>query len=522
MAEHLPRVIAWETTRRCVLRCKHCRGSARDENYAGELSTEECLKVIDSIAAFAKPILILTGGEPMARDDIYTLARHATDAGLRVVMAPCGHLITPETAERLKAAGVMAISISIDGATPEAHDAFRGVEGAYARTIEGLQHAIEAGIPFQVNTTVTRDNVGDLSAIHDLAVDLGASKFDVFFLVPTGRGSALSDLALQPAEAEDALKWVLKKSKTSPMSIKITCAPHSVRIWDQMEDGGTSPAMRGEGAPPPPHAANAQKWSRGALAPEHPGTAAGGRPPMSPATGCMAGDGFVFISHTGILQPCGFLDVASGDLRGVDLDFQRAYHESPVFASLWDKSGYEGKCGVCEFVDSCGGCRARAYAKTGDFLKTEPGCSYVPDRLKRGAHSQTMTDHDHNAWMTAVQRDIPLERRPFAVIGERFDMTEDEVISKLQALFDEGKARRIGGVFDVRGVGYRSALCAATVPEEALERHAAMLFPQPGMTHCYQRGWPEALSPGLPEVPPAGIPNLWFTLSAQGDAFDAT
>jgi len=368
--EHLPRVIAWETTRRCALRCKHCRGSARDEDYRGELSTAECLKVIDSIAAFAKPILILTGGEPMVREDIYTLARRATDVGMRVVMAPCGHLITPETAQQLKDAGVMAISISIDGATPEAHDAFRGVPGAYARTIEGLQHAIAAGIPFQVNTTVTRDNVEDLPAIHDLAVSLGASKFDVFFLVPTGRGSALRDLALSPTESEDALKWVLEKSRTSPMSVKLTCAPHSVRLWEDMGKDAPAAMPRGGGHP-------------GGHPGEVPSGHGGGRPAMSPATGCMAGDGFVFISHTGILQPCGFLDVPSGDLRSVDFDFQRAYRESAVFASLWDTSGYEGKCGACEFVHSCGGCRARAYAKTGDYLKAEPGCSYVPASLDK-------------------------------------------------------------------------------------------------------------------------------------------
>jgi len=378
VTEHVPRVIAWETTRRCALRCKHCRGAARDENYRGELSTEECLKVIDSIAAFAKPILILTGGEPMARDDIYTLARHATDAGLRVVMAPCGHLITPETAAKLKDAGVMAISISIDGATPEAHDAFRGVPGAYARTIEGLQHAIAAGIPFHINTTVTRDNVDDLPAIHDLAVSLGAAKFDVFFLVPTGRGSALSDLALSPTESEAALKWVLEKSRTSPMSIKLTCAPHSVRLWGQMQ--GEAPSVSHGGGHPGGHPGGI------------PGGHGGKRPPMSPATGCMAGDGFVFISHTGVLQPCGFLDVASGDLRSVDLDFQRAYRESAVFASLWDKSGYEGKCGVCEFVNSCGGCRARSYAKTGDYLKAEPGCSYVPEGLRKSL-AETSSHH---------------------------------------------------------------------------------------------------------------------------------
>ncbi len=345
-----PRVIAWETTRRCALRCKHCRGAARDTDYAGELSTDECLRVIDSIAACSRPILILTGGEPMSRPDIYTLARHATDAGLRVVMAPCGHLITPERAQQLKEAGVMALSISLDGATGEAHDAFRGVAGAYARTIEGVRHAAAAGIPFQVNTTVTRANVDDLPVIHALAIELGASKFDVFFLVPTGRGAALREQALSPVEAEQALYWVLETSRCSPIPLKVTCAPHSVRIWEALGGG--------------------EHGGHGRL--------------QSPATGCMAGDGFVFVSHTGMLQPCGFLDVASGDLRGSGLDFKVAYEQSQVFGVLRARSGYQGKCGACEYVLRCGGCRARAYAATGDYLAAEPGCSYVPQAMRKG------------------------------------------------------------------------------------------------------------------------------------------
>ena len=361
MPENGPRVIAWETTRRCTLQCRHCRGSARDHDYAGELTTAECGRVIDSIAALCgggtpnahgkpmQPIIILTGGEPMMRDDIYELAAHATAAGIRVVMAPCGHLITPETAVRLSDAGVQAISISIDGATPEAHDAFRGVEGAYQRTMEGLGFARDVGIPFQINTTVTRENVDDLPQIHDLAVALGASKLDLFFLVPTGRGAALRDLALAPRDAEAALQWALRTSRESPLSLKITCAPHSVRIWDEAD--------------------------------------AGGHPSSSAATGCMAGKGFVFISHTGILQPCGFLDVPSGDLRSADFDFGVAYRESLVFAQLRDKSGYTGKCGACEFLNSCGGCRARAFARTGDYLSAEPGCGYIPQALRTAGDS---------------------------------------------------------------------------------------------------------------------------------------
>jgi radical SAM protein with 4Fe4S-binding SPASM domain len=341
-------------TRRCALRCKHCRGSARDEAYEGELSTAECKQVIDGIADYVKPVLILTGGEPMTRPDIYELARYAADTGMRVVMAPCGHLITPETARRLKEAGIQCISISIDGSTPAKHDAFRGVEGAYARTIEGLQHAIDAGIPFQVNTTVTTLNVNDLPAILERAIELGAITFDIFFLVPTGRAGALRDLEISPEQAESALQWAAEMAQAAPIRVKTTCAPHFARMVRQTRKPAVSRSDAG-----------GQGHGQG-----------GGRPVSS--GGCMAGQGFVFISHRGVLQPCGFLETASGDLRKAAFNFQRAYEESQVFQDLRAHERYEGKCGACEFLHVCGGCRARAYELTGDYLAEEPQCTYVP------------------------------------------------------------------------------------------------------------------------------------------------
>ncbi|MFC1467521.1 radical SAM protein [Verrucomicrobiota bacterium] len=334
--QNKPVVIAWETTRRCTLRCQHCRGAALDCDYAGEFSTGEFYRTIDNIASFAKPMLILTGGEPMMRDDIYDIARYATDKGLRVVMAPCGHLITQETAAKLKASGVMAISISIDGATKASHDAFRGVPGAFKRTMEGLQHAINAGIPFQVNTTVTRQNIDDIPAIYEKAVELGAKTFDLFFLVPTGRGSDLKDLEISSEQAEELLHWVVETNRTSPIRVKTTCAPHVVRVKNEMGE-------------------------------------------ESQDGGCMGGKGFVFISHTGILQPCGFFDVPCGDLRAADYDFKTLYETSPVFNDLRDFSKYKGKCGACEFVALCSGCRARALSATGDYLDAEPTCGYQPE-----------------------------------------------------------------------------------------------------------------------------------------------
>ena len=346
MAEAGPRVVAWETTRRCVLQCRHCRGAARDTEYAGELSTAEGVRLIDAIADYAQPVLILTGGEPMSRSDIYDLARHATDRGLRTVMAPCGHLLTSETARRLSAAGIRRISISLDGADAPTHDTFRGAPGAFESALRGLRAAREAGLEFQINTTVSRHNVGQLPAILDLAVRLSAAAVDVFFLVPTGRGAALRDLEISADEYERTLQWIAATAARLPVPLKTTCAPHYARV-----------------------AAAA-------------GAAAGRTAGRPLAAGCLAGRGFVFISHRGVLQPCGFLDVACGDLRGGGFDFRALYETAPVFRALRDVDAYRGKCGYCEYRRACGGCRARAYAATGNYLQAEPACAYVPSRAR--------------------------------------------------------------------------------------------------------------------------------------------
>lgn len=334
MPDVRPKVIAWEVTRRCCLDCRHCRGAARDCAYEGELSTEECHRVIDGITEFVSEakgptILIFTGGEPMMRDDLVELIAHAAEGGLRTVMAPCGHLLTPDSARALKEAGIQCMSLSFDGPTAELHDAFRGVDGAFGRSVEGLQCAQAAGIPIQINTTVTRLNVDRLSAMLDFAVAHHAMTLDLFFLVPTGRGSALRDLALSSPEAERALQWIARTSKTASIRIKTTCAPQFARI-------------------------------------------------AGPQGGCLAGSGFVFISHRGVLQPCGFLDVPCGDLREAAFDFGAVYRDAEVFNRLRDRSAYKGKCGLCEYLDRCGGCRARAYAATGDYMEAEDACAYCP------------------------------------------------------------------------------------------------------------------------------------------------
>lgn len=327
-----PRVVAWEVTRRCPLACRHCRAGARDEAYAGELSTAQCLRVLDSLAAFSKPMIIWTGGEPMYRPDILELVAAATARGLRSVMAPCGTLVTREALAALKAAGVTACSFSLDGATAAEHDAFRGVPGAFANVTRAMAIAAEIGMPFQVNTTVSQLNKAQLPAIRDAAIAAGARTLDLFFLVPVGRGSGLRDLSLSPTETEATLRWAFDMDRLGPIHVRETCAPQAVRIWHAL-----------------------------------------GKPGQHPA-GCMGGRGFVFISHTGILQPCGFLDVPSGDLREHGFDFRQAYETSPVFNDLRQPDRYGGACGACAFRTECGGCRARAYAATDDYMAAETGC----------------------------------------------------------------------------------------------------------------------------------------------------
>jgi len=340
----LPRLIAWEVTRSCPLACKHCRAAARNEPYEGELSTDECRRLLENIARLARPTIILTGGEPMLREDIYELASYADGLGLPVVMAPCGKMVDEKAVEQMKRAGIRCISISIDGATAEAHDAFRGVQGAFDMACRAAEAARGGGLPFQINTTVTRENRDDLPALRDLAVRLGADVFNPFLLVPTGRGKDLAGQELSAAEYERTLGWLAEAERDGPIRIRVTCAPHYSRIRDQ-------------------------RARRAGETPED-------TPPFS--RGCMGGKTFAFISHTGKVQICGFLEEEAGDLREADLDFARVWRESPLFAAVRNVDAYHGRCGVCEYRRVCGGCRARAFAFTGDVLAEEPFCVYQP------------------------------------------------------------------------------------------------------------------------------------------------
>ena len=344
------RLVAWEVTRSCNLACKHCRGEAHTEPYPGELSTAEAKALIDTFPDVGDPIIIFTGGDPMMRPDVYELIRYATDKGLRCVFSPNGTLITKETARKIREAGIQRCSISIDGADAESHDDFRGVPGAFAASMRGIEYLKAEGMEFQINTTVTKNNLSSFKEIFELCERIGAAAWHIFLLVPMGRAAGLADQVITAQEYEDVLHWFYDFRKTTNMHLKATCAPHYYRIMRQRA-----------------------KEDNVAVTPENFGMDAMTR-------GCLGGTGFCFISHVGQVQPCGYLELDCGNIKKTP--FPEIWRNSKHFLEFRNQDDYKGKCGSCEYHKVCGGCRARAWSMDGDHLAQEPLCTYEPKKLR--------------------------------------------------------------------------------------------------------------------------------------------
>ncbi len=361
-----PHLIAWEMTRTCNLLCAHCRASSHDGPYQGELTTAEMFSVIDSICEVGSPILILSGGEPLARPDFFEIAGYAAGKGLRVALGCNGTLLTPEAARRVKEVPIPRVSVSLDFPVRELQDRFRGMTGAFDAAIKGIENARSAGLEVQINCTITRLNAPYLEQLLNMALELGAVAFHPFMLVPTGRGKNLASEELPPAEYERVLGWIYDKQieLKDRIFFKPTDAPHYWRIVLQ----------KGKGMPP--ETGHPGSHPKGA---PHP---AGGHGMNSMTRGCLAGSGFCFISHTGRVQGCGYLDLEAGNVR--QNTFEEIWEKSPLFVALRDLSLLKGKCGVCEFKKVCGGCRARALECEGDYLAPEPYCIYEPRQLRKG------------------------------------------------------------------------------------------------------------------------------------------
>jgi heme b synthase len=355
-------IIAWEITRSCNLFCAHCRSSSTSGPFEDELSIEECRQLIDDIAETGKPVIILSGGEPLLRRDLFQIAGYAVDKGLRVAMGTNGTLITEEVAAKLKVVPISRVAVSIDFPAPELQDKFRGQSGAFKSAVSGIALLRQAGIEVQINSTITRLNMKYLNELLELALKYGAVAFHPFMLVPTGRGKGLEKVAMSPQEYEQTLNWVNDKQKElgDRIFFKPTDAPHYQRIVRQK--AGESNI-------------NVTVQNRKPVA------KVGNQAMDSMTRGCLAGISFCFISHRGKVQGCGYLNVEAGNIR--DRSFKQIWEESALFSELRDLSNIKGKCGACEYKYICGGCRARAYESTGDYLEAEPYCMYQPAAFRK-------------------------------------------------------------------------------------------------------------------------------------------
>lgn len=355
--DRMPFTLAWEVTRACALACVHCRAEAQPRRDPRELSTEEAMDVLDQIVELGKPILVVTGGDPLMRRDVFDIIAGAVSRGLKVGFSPSATaLLTRRAIERARDTGVDMVHLSLDGSCEDVHDTFRGVRGAFRRTVNAMHDVRDVGLPLQIGTTVSRHNVDDLPKIAEVVRQADVTVWNVFFLVPTGR--AQQEAMLSPDEHERVLRWLADLSERVPFRVRTTAAQHYRRVLIQRmreraaADGG-------------PH--------------EFELTGAGyafreGRAPAE--KGVNDGKGFCFISHVGDVYPSGFLQLNAGNVRESTLS--SIYRDSPVFRALRDPDRLEGKCGRCQFRDVCGGSRARAYAMTGNPLAAEPCCVYEP------------------------------------------------------------------------------------------------------------------------------------------------
>jgi AdoMet-dependent heme synthase len=404
--QNQPRLIFWELTKGCNLRCVHCRASATELSSPSDLSTQAAIDIIDQIAAVSSPILVLSGGEPLFRSDIFQLARYGTEKGLRVALATNGTLVTKEVARKIVDSGIKRVAISLDGADARTHDTFRGIPRAFEAAINGLRNLKDLGMSVQINTTVARHNAHQLPQVLALAKLLGADALHTFLLVPVGCGVDIAaEQMVPPEEYERMLNWFYDQSLEGGIELKATCAPHYFRVVRQRRAAEHRSAVAAanavlsavEAAPDAPGIGPSDMTMPGSTGIElkpngigkavgHPGTHPSDMNAMT--KGCLAGTAVCFISNQGEVYPCGYLPALAGDLK--KQPFADIWQNSVVFNKLRDVNNLKGKCGCCEFRNVCMGCRARAFAATRNYLDEEPFCVYEPG-TKHAATKQVGT-----------------------------------------------------------------------------------------------------------------------------------
>lgn len=352
--EFAPKWIAWEITRRCNLKCVHCRSSSEAVvKEHPDFSKEEAFRVIDDIASYAKPVVVLSGGEPLLRKDVFDIARYGSEKGLRMCLATNGVLVNDERCQKIKESGIRIVSLSLDGSTAAVHDDFRNQKGAFDGTVKAAGLFKKHGIEFIVNSSFTKRNQEEIPKVYKLAKELGATAWYMFMIVPTGRGEDIMSELISPQDYEELLEWHYQMEKDEKdILVRPTCAPHYYRVVLQKS--------KEEG----------EKFERRSLK-----FSTGG------AKGCIAGQLICLIDVDGNVLPCSYFPKSAGNIR--EKTFKDIWENSELFRDMRDFKSYKGRCGSCEFVNVCGGCRARAYAMTGDYMDEEPFCSYVPVKIKK-------------------------------------------------------------------------------------------------------------------------------------------
>ena len=349
--EFSPKWIAWEITRRCNLRCVHCRSSSQLEVEGHpDFSLDEAKRVLDDIRSYASPVVVLSGGEPLLRPDVFDIARYGTALGLRMCLATNGSLVTADTCRQITESGIRMVSLSLDGSTATVHDDFRNQPGAFDGVMNAIRLFNAHNIDFLVNSSFTKRNQDEAPKIHQLVKSLGATAWYLFMIVPTGRGEDIMAELIPADEYEAMLNWHYDMEKEEDsLLVRPTCAPQYYRIVLQR--------AKAEG----------ERFKRRTLS-----FSTGG------SKGCLAGQLICLIDVDGNVLPCSYFPKSAGNLR--DQSFADIWENSPLLLDMRNFAGYKDHCGQCEYLNVCGGCRARAYAMTGDYLAGEPFCNHRPGR----------------------------------------------------------------------------------------------------------------------------------------------
>jgi len=363
-SKQILRLLFWESTIRCNLTCAHCRRIESDEQAHRDLTTAQAKALIEQLAELGRgqpmmPVLVLSGGEPLCREDLFELVKQARSLGITPALATNGTLIDTTVAEQIRDSGIARVSVSLDGATAEVHNMLRQLEGSFESAIEGIGYLRDQKVPFQINITLTKHNAGQLEEVYDLAKSLGAVAVHIFMLVPVGCGQSLAETdMLSPEQYEQKLLDICELDGRGELQMKVTCGPHYERVIRQ-EGLYKSRMEAGHGRGDVPGRSG------------HRGT----------SKGCLAGLGVLFVGHQGDVFPCGYLPVKCGNV--LEEKLSDIWYGSEDLARMRDSSELEGKCGVCGYKQVCGGCRGRAYAGTGNYMAEEPFCSYVPPEVPR-------------------------------------------------------------------------------------------------------------------------------------------